>query len=278
VQARRRSPAWGRQQVERHRPACAAAATLPRAARGPEPEGRSLLLESLCKELPMTPILEAGGLTKSASAAFGPSPGRSEAQPTKLDDETRSEIRQWGYSVSLGRPPGTRSPAATTHRTLKAAWARWGGWQVYRGDAGPSGWSWPSGWRWSRSRGRWPPSSTAPSKRRRGVAAPQRRVHPGGRAGQALCAQRHLPSLGAGDRAQPGRRPLDLVAQPPVPQARRRPRPAPGGDGGRAPLITSPAARVLGGQRRTTTARSIQETWRQGLDLAPGSGFEHVRH
>jgi hypothetical protein len=31
------------------------------------------------------------------------------------------------------------------------------------------------------------------------------------------------------------------------------------------------------GRHRTTTATSIEETLRQGLDLAPGAGFEHVR-
>jgi hypothetical protein len=36
---------------------------------------KSLLLESLCKELPMTPILEAGGLTRARRPHSDRSPG-----------------------------------------------------------------------------------------------------------------------------------------------------------------------------------------------------------
>jgi hypothetical protein len=35
---------------------------------------------------------------------------------------------------------------------------------------------------------------------------------------------------------------------------------------------------VFGGHHRTATAGSIKEVSRQGLDLAPGSGFEHLQH
>jgi hypothetical protein len=43
---------------------------------------------------------------------------------------------------------------------------------------------------------------------------------------------------------------------------------------------TRMAARPLAPREhhRTTTARSIEETSRQGLDLALGSGFEHLWH
>jgi hypothetical protein len=44
------------------------------------------------------------------------------------------------------------------------------------------------------------------------------------------------------------------------------------------PAAWRPGGAVPRGQQRTATARSIKETLRPGLDLAPGSGFEHLVH
>src|SRR6266511_3310682 len=75
--------------------------------------------------------------------------------------------------------------------------------------------------------------------------------------------------LGAGHRAEPRRRPLDLVAEQPVPQARRRPRRAPGGDGGRSPLITGTASCRRDRRRRASLGPILSGRREPVLSEAP---------